>query len=345
MRLSANSFDEVSKALLDAFSEISAFRSIARCLDTQLQVITQDDHLPAIVERLIEWAETADKVTELIGCAQRDNPSNHALGRLDPSLLEEAPSAGELVERGGGATDFKDRLKEALGNLDTPGLQVLAAHELSELLRNASDEEADTLYLALLGNVKTERPAEVLTELVPVIAACLRRRIGDGARPDFNLARARLRRIDLSGLDLHEADVAFADLGHANLAGANLWRSLGYGVNASGAGLSRTNLEEARWHSAVAREARFHDCRMVSSVFKEADLAAAEFQQSRLQGAHFEGADLSGTRFEGALLADAFFFGAKVDEAAARTMALAIDWEKAYFDPPTRELIAESVRR
>ena len=209
----------------------------------------------------------------------------------------------------------------------------------------SGDEEADTLYLALLGNVKTERPAEVVIELAPVIAACLRRRIGDGARPDLNLARARLRRIDLSGLDLHGADVAFGDLGHAKLDSTNLWRSRGYGVNVSGAAFARSNLEEARWHSAVAREARFHDCRMVSAVFKEADLAAAEFQQSRLQGAHLERADLTGARFEGAQLADAFFIGAKVDEAAAKTLAVATGWEKAHFDQPTYELIARSVPR
>lgn len=119
----------------------------------------------------------------------------------------------------------------------------------------------------------------------------------------------------------------------------NLWRSRAYGVNVEKAGLSRSNLEEVRWHEAAASEARFHDCRMVSAFFKDAVLTGAQFQRSRLQGAHFEGADLRGARFEQANVADASLVGAVVDEAAAASLSRAVNWRKARFDHETLEIV------
>lgn len=309
-----------------------------------MQDVTPDARLSQIVLKLIERAESRDEVDDLIEQARLQNPQNQKLAQLDLAGVQFTPSTVEIVDAAGGAASFKQSLKEALAQLDEIGMQLVAARDLSALLADASDEEAATLYLALLGNVKTNRPDEVVAELAPVVAASLRRQIGGGKRPaeiELDLARTRLCRIDLSGLDLHEADVAFADLRYANLENANMWRTRGYGTNVTKAGLSRSNLEEARWHSCIARETRFHDCRMISVVLKEADLTAAEFQQSLLQGAHFEGADLSGTRFEQANLSDAYFTGATIDEVAATSISRATNWDKARFDPATLALISE----
>jgi len=342
VKLSDDAFRALESALLDGFSNIGDFQLVARCLNTRLQDVTGETRLPLVVLHLIERAESRDEVDGLIHCAKAQNPGNRLIAALDSAALETAPTTEEVVEAGGGASTFKTRLKEALAELDSPGLQILAAHDLSELLEGASAQEATTLFLALLGNVKTDRPDDVVSALVPVTTKCLRTLIGDGKRPDslsLDLARARLRRIDLSGLDLHEADIAFADLRYANLDRANLWRSRGYAVNVTDAGLSRSNLEEARWHAAVARETRFHDCRMVSVFLKEADLVGAEFQHSRLQGAHFERANLTGARFDAANLADAVFAGATIDDSAAGSIARAKNWNQARFDPPAREVI------
>jgi len=304
-------------------------------MGTQLQDVSEDGTRPVVVERLIQYGETHDCVAKLVDCAKQSNTTNQTLAAIDSAALRYAPLTAEVVDAGSGAEPFKNRLKEALAHLDDAGMQLVAASELSKLLDAASDEEADTLYLALLGNVKVDRPPEVVRELAPVVAAYLRSRIPAGARRadvNLNLARARLRRIDLSGLHLHEADVAFADLRHATLRDTNLWRSRGYAVDVCGVTLAGSNLEEARWHSAVGREARFHNCRMVSVVLKQADLAQAEFQQSRLQGAHFEAADLTGARFEGAQLADADFRGSKLDDAALASIKQAQGSEQAKFD-------------
>jgi uncharacterized protein YjbI with pentapeptide repeats len=345
VRLSDDAFDAVETALLDAFANAGEFKLIARCLGTRLQDITSESNrLPIVVLELIEWVESRDQVTNLIKCAKKQNSENERLAGLDFATLEAAPTTAELVDAGGGKTKFKEHLKNALEELNSPGLELVAASELSKLLAAGTDEEADTLYLALVGNVKANRADEVVNALAPIVAKYLRRRIENGRRPvdvSLDLARARLGGIDLSGLDLHEADVAFADLSHARLDKTNLWRSRGYAVNVTGAGLSRSNLEEARWHAALARKARFHNCRMVSVFLKEADLTGSEFQQSRLQGAHFERADLTGARFEEADLADAFFLEATIDQAAAASISRAHNWKKAWFDPKARKLIEQ----
>ena len=344
MKLSGAGFRAVEEALLDSFRDIDSLKPVARELNSDLQDITAADRLPTVVFNLIEYAEAHDQVGELIDAARLQNPSNLKLTNLKVADLKPAPSTAAVVDGGGGATPFKQRLKDSLGELDDVGMQLVAANELSRLLDDASDDEAETLYLALLGNVKTDRPDAVVGVLAPVVAACLRRRFGGAQRPlgiNLDLARARLRKIDLSGLDLHEADVAFADLRHSNLDNANLQRTRGYAVDVTKAGVSGSNLEEARWHLCVARGTRFHNCRMVSVFLKGADLTAAEFQQSRLQGAHFERADLTGARFERADLADAFFTGAKIDDAAAATISRALHWQQAHFDPAAQALIAQ----
>jgi uncharacterized protein YjbI with pentapeptide repeats len=343
VRLQKQAFDAIQDALLDALRDIDDCRLLARQLGPKLEEITPAARLPVVALALIEYAEANDQVGELIACAQAQNPANRLLRGLNAVDLEPAPSTDEVVDRSSGGSFFKDQLKEALGELGEPGMHLAAAGALSGLLAAASDDEAETLYLAMLGNLKTTRPDEVVAALGPVFASAMRRRVGDGERPDaivLDLTRARLARVDLSGLDLRLADIAFADLRHAKLEGSNLWRTKGYAVDVSRAGVSRSNLGEARWHSCVARETRFHECRMVSAVLKESDLTSAEFQRALLQGAHFERADLRGARFEHANLADAFFTEAKIDEAAAATISRAIGWEKAHFDEPARELIA-----
>lgn len=343
MRLGSAAFAELSTALADAFADEEEFRLLARSLDIQLQDIVGEGAVRGtIIRSLIEYAERSDRVEDLIRCAQEQRPTNKKLAALDFSQLEEARSTDEVVEAGAGAPGFKDRLREAIGALDIPGQQLVAARDIATLLGTASNEEAETIYLTLLGSVKTDRPDEVVAALTPIVASSLRRsaETRDASQP-LDLSRARLRRIDLSGLDLHAADIAFADLRHANLENTNLWRSRGYGVDVTKAGLSRSNLEEARWHSALAKQARFHDCRMTSVFLKNADLERAEFQRSRLQGAHFEGANLKGALFEQANLADATFTGVTIDDAAAASIARAENWRKARFDPATLALIEQ----
>jgi uncharacterized protein YjbI with pentapeptide repeats len=341
-------FNRVDAALLDAFTNIGEYEPLARrSFNVLLAEITPEASLVVVATRVIQYAESCDSVVELIQAAQVLKPGNQLLAGLDTSAVEYEQSPVEVVDAGLGANRFKEQLKEALESLDVPGMHLVAADELKRLLRGASPEEANTLYLAVLGNLKTDRPAEVVTELAPLIGDCLRRRIGASTRPDdfdVNLSRARLRRVDLSGLDLREADLAFGDLSHAKLEGSNLWRSRAYAVDVTDAGVSRSNLEEARWHKAVAREARFHNCRMISVFLKDADLELAEFQQSLLQGAHFERANLAGARFEEANLADAVFIGATVDEAAARSLARARNWRQARFDPGARALVEAKAR-
>lgn len=343
MRLTSDAFETLSDALADAFSERGEFQTLARCIETRLgDIVNPAGRVPDLVQALIECAEKADCVGRLVECAKRDAPTNRLVTALDATRLEEAAVPRDVVEAGEGARDFKRRLVDALDQFEQPGMQAVARRDVGDLLESASRDEAETVFLALLGTLKTDRPDEVLRELTPLLSDAFRRSVGDGARPEsvsVDFARTRLRRVDLSDLDLHGADFAFADLAHADLTNVNLWRSRAYGVNVEKAGLSRSNLEEVRWHEAAASEARFHDCRMVSAFFKDAVLTGAQFQRSRLQGAHFEGADLRGARFEQANVADASLVGAVVDEAAAASLSRAVNWRKARFDHETLEIV------
>jgi uncharacterized protein YjbI with pentapeptide repeats/V8-like Glu-specific endopeptidase len=344
VKLTSAAFETVYGALADAFRDTTEFERIARCMDRRLgDIVSPNTRLPAIIVAMIECAEADDAVDRLLGCAKKQNRQNQRLAAVQTGDLPSAVAPQEVAEAGGGSQAFKQRFVETLTQLDVAGMEVLAAHELWTLIAQASDDEARTLYLTLVGVVRSDRPPEVLRELSSVFAAALRREIGGKRRAglELKLARVRLPRVDLSGLDLHEADLAFADLAGADLSNVNLWRSRAFGVDVSKAALSRSNLEEARWQDALAREARFYDCRMVSVVFKNADLGGARFQQSRLQGAHFERANLAGARFEEANVNDATFKEANIDEAAAASLARAANWDNAHFDPATQKIIAE----
>jgi uncharacterized protein YjbI with pentapeptide repeats len=341
--LTPESFAELHAALLDAFRDTGEFDLLFTALGTSLQAETVVSSLPVLAKSLIEYALKCDKLTELVKAAKAQNRDNKRLAAIEPADLHEIPATETVVDTGEGAKPFKDRLKATLGDLEVEGMQVLVGRELLDLLDGATDDEAATLYLSLLGNVKLDRPDAIVSEIAPAIAGALRRLLASGIpRADLNLdlARSRLRRIDLSGLDLHEADLAFADLRHAKLGNTNMWRVLGYAVDVSKAALAGANLEEARWHTCRARETQFHDCRMTSAVLKEADLSGAEFFGSRLQGAHLERATLLGASFEGANLADAFFAGAKLDDAAVKSLSRALNWQKAHFDPEIAAAVA-----
>lgn len=343
MRLSATSFERVQEALADAFGQVADFEQIARRMDRRLaDIVNPSSPLPTIIFAMIERAELDDAVEQLVESAKKQNPHNQLLAAVGPDDLTPAPAPAEVVKEGEGTQAFKRRLVETLGQLNDPGLEALAAHELLSLLEQASDSEATTLYLALVGVIRSDRDRGALRELVPVFASALRCQIGEGGqtRAEVNLARVRLPRVNLANLDLHEADLSFADLSNADLGNVNLWRSRAYGVEVSGADLARSNLEEARWHAVHARRARFQDCRMVSVFLKDADLSNAAFQQSRLQGAHFERANLTGAHFEDANISDATFSDACIDEAAAKSLARAVNWDNARFDSTARDLIA-----
>jgi hypothetical protein len=344
VRLTPAGFDVVRQALTDAFGDATEFALLARDMRWELvDLVGSEANRPAIVKALIERAEKEDSVEKLIACASKQRPGNYHLATITADDLAPAMAPQEVAEEGEGTAAFKRRLVETLAQLDRKGMEVVAADELSALLEGAQDIEARTFYLVLVGTVRYDRGPAVTDELAGVFAAALRRRLAGGrpAGAELDLARVRLPRVDLSGLDLHGADLYYADLSLADLKDVNLWRSRAYGVDVSKADLSLSNLEEVRWHGAAARGTRFRDCRMVSAFFKEADLRDAAFQRSRLQGAHFEQANLTGARFEGANVSDARFTGAKIDEAAARSLARAPNWQKAHFDLPIKQLVAD----
>lgn len=344
MRLSRDAFNLLFDAVSDRAQNRGVFDLLAtQCHRPPTQFAGDNDLLPLAIKKLIEDCAAQDTLEGFIGCLKQRYGGNPLIDGLDFATLATGPSDDEVVAAGEGTNRFKVKLRDALAQIDQPGMQLVAGQDLFELLDGASDAEARTLYLAVLGNSKIDRSPEVASSLAAVLSKALKRLIGEGDRPEdleLGLDRTRLSRIDLSDLDLHGADIAFADLRYANLDGANLYRARGYAVDISNAGFNSANLVEARLHTAVAVKSRFHNARMISSFFKGADLREAGFQQAKLQGAHFEKSDLSGAKFEQANVSDAYFTGATFDEATISSISRAAGWESARFDPEARASIA-----
>src|ERR671921_659525 len=105
VRLSSGSFERVSSALSDAFSASGDFKQLARCIGKSLQDITDPNgRTPDLVLALIECAETADAIEQLVACAKKQNPDNRRLAAIDVSALEEAAGTQQVVAAGGGAS-------------------------------------------------------------------------------------------------------------------------------------------------------------------------------------------------------------------------------------------------
>jgi RTX calcium-binding nonapeptide repeat (4 copies)/Putative peptidoglycan binding domain/Effector-associated domain 1 len=91
MKLTDSVFAAISAALLDAFSEYENFEPVARCLGAELEHIVATGTLQEVVDNLIEYAATRDKIEELIDCCKRTNTSNMKLAGLDFASLQGVP--------------------------------------------------------------------------------------------------------------------------------------------------------------------------------------------------------------------------------------------------------------
>lgn len=134
-----------------------------------------------------------------------------------------------------------------------------------------------------------------------------------GARlVDASLRRADLRGASLRGADLTGADLFEADLREGTIAAHDRnsgYRLLAHAVRAteaSGAIMSRANLQRSKMSGVIAMQADFSD-----AIMKDVKLIRANLKQANLSGADLAGADLSGADLQGANLRDAVLVGAR----------------------------------
>ena len=252
--------------------------------------------------------------------------------------------------------EFDQKLAGVIGSLASRNEweRANAATALRAFLVPEYPDYYETIYDVTVTHLRIEHPDIVLDLLRSTFERVLRLRLdllepGTTLAPD--LSRTRLRRVDLTRLDLQGADLAFADLRHANLRGTILFRARGYGVDISGAALSRpdaegsqgrrrelaANLEEARMRRTIAVDTNFHGARLVSARFEESDLTRADFREAKLQQAHFDGATLHGAKFQMANVSEADFRGATFGGGALRSLSRARNWRKALLDDEVRE--------
>lgn len=83
MRLSGKQFEDVQEALLDAFPSRDSLEIMVRIeLDEELETIATGGNLRSDIFKLLVWAESVDRVSDLIQGALRQNPGNHRLSRV-----------------------------------------------------------------------------------------------------------------------------------------------------------------------------------------------------------------------------------------------------------------------
>jgi uncharacterized protein YjbI with pentapeptide repeats len=233
-----------------------------------------------------------------------------------------------------------------IANLGSPSEAVRAAAIIS-LMSYVRPEYAslhDQVFLLLLANLKIDHTPVTRSLVTEAFERAARVQLASPSSRfarGLDLARAHLRRIDLSGLPLREADVAFAELRGADLSRADLFRVRGLQADLEGARLVGANLNEARLQRARLAGAELRAANLVAADLKHADLRGAALHDAKLQSSHLDHADLRGARFEQANLNDSYVRGAVADDAALRSITRALNWRRAHFDPATRSRLED----
>ena len=86
MRLSGPEFESLHEALLDAFVSYDELGTMLRRTDWKIQAIAAQDALPAVITKVIEYAEARDRVQELIAAAHATVPTNALLFNLSAAI-------------------------------------------------------------------------------------------------------------------------------------------------------------------------------------------------------------------------------------------------------------------
>jgi S1-C subfamily serine protease len=86
MRLTGPEFESLHDALLDAFVSYDELGTMLRRTDWKIQAIAAPDALPAVITKVIEYAESRDRVQELIAAARAEVPTNALLFNLSAAI-------------------------------------------------------------------------------------------------------------------------------------------------------------------------------------------------------------------------------------------------------------------
>jgi S1-C subfamily serine protease len=96
MRLTGAEYAELEGALSDAFVDYTDLALVLRRAGRRIQDITGAGAMPAVVNAVIEYAETRDWVHDLIAAARASNPSNVALLKVSAAIgLEPGAPSGD----------------------------------------------------------------------------------------------------------------------------------------------------------------------------------------------------------------------------------------------------------
>jgi hypothetical protein len=200
---------------------------------------------------------------------------------------------------------FDEGFAQAVSNLgsENESVRVSAAVSLDAFLRSEYKDSQDQVYRVICANLSVDQPEMVNRFLIRAFERAIRLHFLRGA----DLTESKLRRV--RGLE----------------------------VVLERARLSRSDLNEIRFHKAHCAGAQFHEAVMTSSELRDADLELAQFFRARMQGAHLDRAVLRGATFDGANLSETFFRGAVFDDVALHNVVKSPTWRKAHFDQDVRE--------
>ena len=88
MKLSNLEFENLLKALLDAYRNYDKLKLMVRMkLGEKLELLSKESDLEIVVFHVIEWAESQDKILDLILGAYEKNPDNSEMKKITAQLL------------------------------------------------------------------------------------------------------------------------------------------------------------------------------------------------------------------------------------------------------------------
>jgi uncharacterized protein YjbI with pentapeptide repeats len=265
-----------------------------------------------------------------------------------PTLIASLSSKDELI------------VKAASNSLQFIGLSAIP--HLEQRIRSVPDTNVSSILINVINSLgrsavnlkKADLTNASLTEAdlsgADLTGADLTNaNLTDADLTNANLTKADLTKADLTDANLWKADLTDANLWEADLADANLIEADLMDANLTGANLSdayltKADLKKANLIGANLTGADLTEADLKEAFLADANLTGADLTEADLKKADLAEADLTGADLRKADLWEANFSGAIFDDVCLKRILDANNWNKAIFDPETKERLGGLIK-
>ncbi|MCO5187380.1 MAG: pentapeptide repeat-containing protein [Anaerolineae bacterium] len=252
MKLAPTDLQQISAALLDAFSPNSLASMLNAQLGIRLSDITAAADFPTMVGKVIADAERKDQVDALVAGAKATVPTNRKLKALPDTFADagrrsadHAPQAETGNTGNGGIT-----INAGTANIDNSqfaGQDMINTFSTGDEALHTGDKRRDEQYeTARNWSGESMRDFDLSGRNLDALnlngADLINVNLQHASLVTTGLQEARLIKADLS-----HADLSYADLSHANLVRASLEKTRLKGAILTSANLSGADLSGATY--------------------------------------------------------------------------------------------------